>query len=324
MQQHALLILGAGWTSTFLIPLCRARNLPLAATTRDGRTVASLPTTPWTFDPAGDATQFHDLPLAKTLLVTFPLTGKGQSKLLKEGYDSVWGGKLGGDGVRVIQLGSTGIWQIPQPEGELWTTRHSPYNRENARAVAEDELLEYGGVVLNLAGLWGGPRQPRNWVKRVAKTKEDVRGKKSLHMIHGQDVARAVLGVTGAWEEEEYGGGSDKVKVKGERWMLTDTFVYDWWALMAGWADVDAASGAGLSDVGGRAVTDEAGASADTGGDDDGGVDIEPAETARWVLECMREEGVRALPRGMEELGRCYDSREFWETVGVVPLKARI
>jgi len=38
----------------------------------------------------------------------------------------------------------------------------------------------------------------------------------------------------------------------------------------------------------------------------------------------MEEEGVRALPRSMEALGRCYDSREFWKTFGLVPLKARI
>ena len=66
-----------------------------------------------------------------------------------------------------------------------------------------------------------------------------------------------------------------------------------------------------MSDVGGK-----------DGGDDN--VDREPAETAKWVFECMREEGVRALPRSMEVLGRCYDSTEFWEVVGVTPLKARI
>jgi hypothetical protein len=45
---------------------------------------------------------------------------------------------------------------------------------------------------------------------------------------------------------------------------------------------------------------------------------------AGWVVELMREEGVRALPRSMEVLGRCYDTREFWEAFGLVPLKARI
>ena len=36
-------------------------------------------------------------------------------------------------------------------------------------------------------------------------------------------------------------------------------------------------------------------------------------------MQLMREEGVRALPRPMDQLGRRVDSREFWEVVGVLP-----
>lgn len=43
-----------------------------------------------------------------------------------------------------------------------------------------------------------------------------------------------------------------------------------------------------------------------------------------WVRELMLEEGVRALPRSMEQLGRAYDSREFWEKMGMSPVRARI
>ena len=288
MQEHHLLILGAGWTATFLIPLLQARNLTFAATTRDGRKVAGAETIAWSFDPDEDESispqksQFAKLPLAQNILITFPLTGAGQSKTLLSGYSAVHPGK----DIHFIQFGSTGIWQIKQKSH--WVDRHCPYNEENSRAVAEDELLGLDGCVLNLAGLWGGERQPKNWVGRVAKTKEDVRGKRSLHLIHGMDVARAVLAVTShtsMWKE-----------ARGERWMLTDGFVYDWWALMAGWADVKQ--------------------------EEDG--DREPSEFATWVYELMEEEGVKALPRSMETLGRCYDSREFWRTFGLAPLRARI
>ena len=285
MQEHHLLILGAGWTSTFLIPLLRSRNLAFAATTRDGRKVADSATLKWSFDPDGDDSQFSSLPLAQNVLITFPLNDKGQSSKLVSGYQSAHKGKE----IHFIQLGSTGIWQIEQKSH--WTDRHSPYNSTNSRAVAEDELLSLGGCVLNLAGLWGGERQPKTWVGRVAKSKEDVRGKKSLHLVHGLDVARAVLAVTGRWD-----------RATGERFMLTDGFVYDWWALMAGWADVKQQSP----------------------GDEDVDVDVEPSEFAKWVYELMVEEGVKALPRSMEVLGRSYDSREFWDMFGVVPLKARI
>ncbi|KAI6817907.1 hypothetical protein KC332_g8751 [Hortaea werneckii] len=290
MHQHDLLILGAGWTSTFLIPLCQARRVSFAATTRDGRKVAGADTIPWSFNPDEATTttsptnQFSRLPLAAAILIAFPLTGTGQSKKIVDGYRAAHGAKA--DTTVFIQFGSSGIWQIPQRT--IWVSRRSPYNTDSPRAVAEDELLRLGGCVLNLAGLWGGERQPKNWVGRVAKSKEDVKGKKSLHMIHGHDVARAVLAVLKQWDT-----------AKGQRWMLTDGFVYDWWALMSGWADVKAQQG--------EEVHDE-----------------EPSDQAKWVYELMDEEKVWALPRSMEALGRCYFGREFWDYFGLVPLKARI
>ena len=36
---------------------------------------------------------------------------------------------------------------------------NSPYDTENDRAVAEDVFIDFGGCVLNLAGLYGGERQ---------------------------------------------------------------------------------------------------------------------------------------------------------------------
>lgn len=160
--------------------------------------------------------------------------------------------------------------------------------------MGEDTFIsEAGAAVLNLSGLWDGvTRIPRRWVGRVAKDKSSAAGKGSLHLVHGVDVARGIFGVIEAWEED----GEDSERCKGQRWMLTDGFVYDWWALMAGWADVDA----------------------------DGEKSDEPSEQARWVAELVKENGVRALPRSMTALGRCYDSREFWETFKLVPLKARV
>lgn len=291
MQEHHVLILGAGWTSTFLIPLLQARKLSFAATTRDGRDVAGAKTIKWSFDPdedsslAKDKNQFSKLPLAKYVLITFPLTGNGQSKKIVEGYKSVSKDK----DVGFMQLGSSGIWQIERQD--CWVDRHSRYNKDNARAIAEDELLSLGGCVLNLSGLWGGERQPKTWVGRVAKSKEDVRSKKSLHLIHGEDVARSVLAVCDKWDSDG----------KGQRWMLTDGFVYDWWALFAGWADTRERKDGDGKDV-----------------------DPRPSEFASWVYELMVEDDVKALPRSMDVLGRCYDTREFWRTFGLAPLRARI
>ncbi len=76
--------------------------------------------------------------------------------------------------------------------------------------------------------------------------------------------------------------------------MVTDLMVYDWWALILGWA----------------------------GGSDD--AEGETMPQLQWVQELMAENAVRALPRSAEQLGRCYDSREFWAKFKIMPVKARI
>lgn len=292
MQELDILILGAGWTATFLVPLLRQKKLLFAATTTDGRKVAGSSTLRWSFDPSATPPEqevaFRALPRARYVLITFPLKGKGQSKLLVDNYVATHGHR---ESLRFIQLGSTGIWQS-DPNQKPWLDRSSPYTKSDARAIAEDELLGLGGCVLNLSGLWGGSRNPRHWIDRVATTKDAVKGKTSLHLIHGVDVSRVIVAVMnkgdrGEWKEA---GG-------GQRWMVTDGFVYDWWSLFAAWAEGEKDQGFGQ-------------------------MDTEPIKQARWVYELMEEEGVRALPRPMEALGRCYDTRELWQTLGMSPLKA--
>lgn len=317
MQELDILVLGAGWTATFLLPLLREHKLLFAATTSDGRTVAGSPTLAWRFDPAApppaQQAAFAALPRARHVLVTFPLQGAGQSKLLVDAYTATHGGH-GNDADpphRFIQLGSTGIWQAADPSQAPWLDRRSPYargdgSRSSARVEAEDELLGLGGCVLDLAGLWGGARDPRHWVGRVAATKEAVRARGSLHMVHGVDVARVIVAVVRRRRAEEEDGGAWWGEVgRGQRWMVTDGFVYDWWSLFVGWAEEQKAQGEEVKQEGAA-----------------GRIDSEPSRQARWVYELMEEEGVRALPRSMEALGRCYDSRELWKTLGITPLKA--
>ncbi|KAK3385357.1 hypothetical protein B0H63DRAFT_181853 [Podospora didyma] len=310
MEELDILILGAGWTATFLIPLLEARKLSFAATTGDGREVAGSPTIPFRFDPSSkDQSSIASLPRARYILITFPLVGNGPSRLLVDTYTATHRQRSHAPSAadddeevhpsrkfRFIQLGSTGIWQGQQGKvredgtNSPWQTRQSPFTETDKRAIAETELLSLGGCVLNLSGLWGGARDPRHWVDRVATTKEAVKSKKSLHMIHGVDVARAIAAVVASGDEKWASAG------RGQRWMLTDGFVYDWWALFAGWAELQSVDGE-------EAV---------------------PTKQAQWVYELMVEEDVRALPRSMEQLERCYDVREFWKTFGLAPLKGRI
>lgn len=107
-------------------------------------------------------------------------------------------------------------------------------------------------------------------------------------MIHGLDVSRAILAVHSQFS-----------KASGQRWLLTDGRIYDWWDLASAWGS------------GGEQSRDY--------------IDDETrGPHPRWVRDLMEEEGVRALPRNAELLGRTLDSREFWATFELSPVKARL
>ena len=114
-----LLILGAGWTSTFLIPLCASRNISCAATSRPVRPKPG--TIPFEFDehdPAPDPKAFEALPRARTVVVTFAISVEGAVGRLVRGYEGTHaveadGPGEGGEGkARWVLLGSTGIWEV--------------------------------------------------------------------------------------------------------------------------------------------------------------------------------------------------------------------
>lgn len=277
-----LLILGAGWTSTFLIPQLEREKVSYAATTTDGRDG----TIPFRFNPeSDDASQFRRLPTALTVVISFPLKGQGPSRRLVELYGQAHAGTR----PHFIQLGATSIWNAAG-----WQDEKAPYDTANERAVAEDELRDAaGGAVLNLAGLYGGARQPRTWVDRVIKSKPDLQAKGALHLIHGEDVARAITAL-------------HRNFTPGKRWLLCDLHIYDWWDLIEDWA----------SDV-----VREAAARPDQASEADV---AKQTQFLRWVGELMEEEGVRALPRDASLLGRVLDGRGFWKAMGIMPARGRV
>lgn len=99
-----ILILGAGWTSNFLIPLCVKEGLSYIATSRSGRNG----TLKFEFDPeASNQETYESLPEAKTVLITFPIKVKGASASLVKFYRATHGGQP-----EFIQLGTTSIWGV--------------------------------------------------------------------------------------------------------------------------------------------------------------------------------------------------------------------
>lgn len=276
MKDVDVLILGAGWTSTFLIPQLNDKKIPHAETTTTGRDG----TIPFQFDPdSGNAEPYKRLPSARTVLVTFPLVGHSQSKNIMGLYRSVHGAQN-----NWIQLGSSGIFnQLPND----WSTDDSAYDKSDKRAIAEDELLELGGCVLNLSGLYGGQRVPRTWLPRLGKSKDDVRKRGAVHFIHGEDVARAII-------------ATHRKFTPGKRWILADLRVYDWYDLILSFS-----------------VLAE-------GGQDSPQEQETRQQFGKWVLELMEEEGIRALPRDLCSLGRKLDTRGFWKYHGVWPQHRRL
>jgi hypothetical protein len=274
MKEVDLLILGAGWTSTFLIPQLEDAKISHAATTTTGRDN----TIPFKFDPdSGDAEPYKRLPAAHTVLVTFPLVGHSQSKTIVGLYRSVHGAKNDW-----VQLGSTGIFnQLPTD----WSTDDAPYDKEDKRAIAEDELLDLGGCVLNLSGLYGGTRVPAKWLPRLGQSKDDVKKRGAVHFIHGEDVARAII-------------ATHRKFTPSKRWIIADLRVYDWYDLILSFSAMT------------ESATEQ---------------ETETRQKfAKWVGELMEEEGIRALPREMSTLGRKLDSRGFWQYHGLWPRHARL
>lgn len=117
-------------------------------------------------------------------------------------------------------------------------------------------------------------------------------------MIHGEDVSRAILAVHYKFH-----------LAIGQRWLLTDGRVYDWWDLASAWGDVESKPKPGNEQVVGEREKPE---------------DHEKGPQPRWARELMNEGGIRALPRSVERIGRGLDSREFWTTFELQPIKARL
>jgi hypothetical protein len=199
--------------------------------------------------------------------------------------------------------------QPPQPRSFKYVNHKTPPTTPSPRLEAEQYLLSSipnRSTVLNLSGLYGEPSRDRAIFERGApRTKEGVGGKGSVHFIHGVDVGRVIVGICEGVCRKESTGREHGVweRVRGQRWLLTDLRVYDWWEIV--WDNAEYMQR--LLEDSGEAKGGKAG--------------IEKGLTYReWVLELMREQGVQSLPREVEVLKRVLDGRDVWEAVGMTPM----
>ena len=199
-MQCDLLILGLGWTGQYVYNDCIKNDIQVKATTTTGRdnTIKFAFTTETTIE------EIEQLPRAQSIIITFKITETSSIEKLVSGLS------LGQDEMpKMILLGSTRPWN---PIDGNWCDINHPTPDE--RFIVEQQFLTMGGCVLNLAGLFGGLRQPKNWISRVASSKEQLGLKKSLHLIHGRDISRLVLAVF--------------KKFVNQRFLVTDMRIYDW------------------------------------------------------------------------------------------------
>lgn len=288
-----ILLLGSGWTASFLIPLLEHTRVRYAYTSRsppdeknpdDDHKIQFELTDPVTID------SLCPLPRASTVVIIFPIKNLQQVDDLVYEYEELHGR------TRWIQLGSSGIW------GSGRNTSASPVDLTNARAAAEQRLLDITAAhslhrkgapvgraaILNLAGLYGGQRQPRNFASRIGATKEMLALKGSVHFVHGQDVARAILLLH-----------QSKSVGWGHRWIVSDSRVYDWWPLFSFLRP---------------ALPDHP--------------DDSPETAQRWLKELVEENHIRILPRPIANkpdqrlphyLERGLDGHEFWSLFNTKP-----
>ncbi|KAK0538059.1 hypothetical protein OC842_001406 [Tilletia horrida] len=226
-----VLLLGAtGWSATWIIPAFREHGLSYALTSRSGAPSKATqePTIPfaladdWTDDQVREATQA--LPAARAIVIVFPIKSKSVMRAFVDAYRD----RFPEQETRWIQLGSSGIWLTGRNDSD------SPIDPTNARGQAEqvllgltDESQQRRTTVLNLAGLYGGSRHPINFARKIAPSKAALARKGSLHLVHGIDVAYAIV-LTLTSEH----ASSASSELWGRRWIVTDRNMYDWWQLI--------------------------------------------------------------------------------------------
>ncbi len=116
-------------------------------------------------------------------VVTFP---PGQA------HASFWPA-LHGLARRRVLLGTTGIYRRAEDCSVPVITEQTPLVEVHPRLAAEQAFGESGGIVVRLAGLFGGARNPVHWIRDGRVGYE----KRQANLVCVDDVARALLGLAG-------------------------------------------------------------------------------------------------------------------------------
>ena len=128
---------------------------------------------------------------AKNVLWTFAAASNAQEiELCEAFYNAVLRGR------NVLVLGSTSAYQSFIPDEKV--TEEFPLKLDDPRVQAEENLRQKGASILHLAGLFGGTRDPANWLRRGMIRN----GASFVNLIHRDDILR----VLAAWFADPLAG----------------------------------------------------------------------------------------------------------------------
>jgi len=181
-SQHPLplVILGAGYTGTFLYPQALKQGLRVFATSRFPDTHLSYvePPSRIHFDLEQPDT-WRNIPNPAHIIWCFPA--------IPENVASTFAKNIANKGCRILLLGSTSAF--PANPDEL-TDERANLNMVLPRVQSEEHLRKtYGVILLRLAGLYGPGRHILNWIRR-GKIKNTNR---YVNLIHVEDAAALCL-----------------------------------------------------------------------------------------------------------------------------------
>lgn len=185
MRQQSLIILGAGYTASVLLPLAHQRYAQVFATSRNPDVHLShlQPDQRVRFDLTQPDT-WSQIPRESDLVWCFPAAPLA---LVRNFCDTASLMTR-----RVVVLGSTSAYDVgsstdyPPP----WCDETSPIDLTKPRVQGEEYLRLHGGAItLRVAGIYGPNRHPIDWLKtgRVRPSR------KYVNLIHVEDLARACL-----------------------------------------------------------------------------------------------------------------------------------
>jgi hypothetical protein len=184
-MSQSLVILGAGYTARFVLPLAGSLYAHVQATSRDPEShLSHVPLHQRIRFDLEQSDTWKNIPSDADLLWCFPATPIHLLQQLTRARDL----RLH----RLVVLGSTSAYteadssEYPPP----WINETAPISRQQPRVEGEEFLrTTCGATVLRVAGIYGPGRSPLDWIKkgRVGPSR------KYVNLIHVEDLATVCL-----------------------------------------------------------------------------------------------------------------------------------